>query len=177
MLFASPASEGKLSRWFELQSAVLTSRYRYVDNSQSVRTANGAQYREDFKGRFRFVSNGNYEILAGVFSGNGITRGWSNTGWGTGDVQTNVYLKQLYLAARPVHGLEAEFGGLYILHGESTEITSYDYHAYLVGQRISLQRPQNFFFDEISITYAYLGDFDQASLLIASRNPTITRFL
>ena len=61
--------------------------------------------------------------------------------------------------------MEAEYGSLYVLHGESTEITSYDYHAYLVGQRISLQRPQNFFFDEISVTYAYLGDFDQASLL------------
>jgi len=69
MLFAQPAPEGKLSRWFALESAVLTSRYRYVDDSRGVTTANGVQYREAFKGRFRFDPVGNYEIVAGVFSG------------------------------------------------------------------------------------------------------------
>jgi len=161
---AQPASGGMASRWFELQSAVISGRYRFVANSEGVTSAHGVQYRPAFKGRFKFDSAGRYTINAGVFSGNGFTRGWSTTGWGTGKAQTNSYLKQLYFAARPVDGLAVEYGGLYILHGESSEITSYDYHGYLVGQRISLQQARHFFFDEVSITYAYLGDLGQANL-------------
>ncbi|MEW5979418.1 MAG: hypothetical protein AB1898_26785 [Acidobacteriota bacterium] len=158
-------SSGRLSRWLRVESAILSSRYRYSENSEGIATGNGAQHREAFKGNFNFDSSGRYQVVAGVFAGNGITRGWSNTGWGSGSGQTNVFLKQLYFSGRPVSGLHLEYGGLYVLHGESTEITSYDYHVYLVGQRISLQRPTRFFLDEISITYAYLGDFDQPNLL------------
>ena len=64
----------------------------------------------------------------------------------------------------PAKGLAIEYGGLYILRGESTEITSYDDDGYLVGERISLKRPDRLFFDEISITYAFLGDISTPNI-------------
>ncbi len=70
----------------------------------------------------------------------------------------------MYFSAKPFNGLELQYGGLSLLRGESTEITTYDNDGYIVGQRISLKRPKDFFFDEISVTYAYLGDTTKPNL-------------
>jgi len=43
--------------------------------------------------------------------------------------------------------VEIQYGGLYFDRGQSTEVTSYDYDGYLVGERITLNRPRNFYFD------------------------------
>jgi len=60
-----------------------------------------------------------------------------------------------WLGARyPKHIL---LGGLYILRGESTEITTYDEDGYIMGERISVRRPKNLYFDEISLTNASLS--------------------
>lgn len=157
-------SECKLCRWFELQTATLSVRYRFVENSAGVTTNNQLQHNEAFKGRFKFDAKGNYSIYAGVFSGNNFTGSWNNTGWGTGDGFTNLYLKQLYFSAKPVKGLELQFGGLYVARGEGTEITTYDNDAYLMGERLILKRPKELFFDEISVTYAYLGDLNTPNI-------------
>jgi len=160
---AQPPS-GKLSRWFEVQTAILYARYRFVETSAGVTTANQIQHKESFQARFKFDEQGNYSLNAGLFSGRNFIATWNNTGWGTGAAQSNLALKQLYFSAKPVKGLELQYGGLYILRGESTEITSYDEDGYIVGERVSLKRPEKFFFDEISITYAYLGDLNTPNL-------------
>lgn len=161
---AQAASESKLARWIELQTATLGIRYIFGKNSSDVTTLNQLQHMEAFKGRFKFDSKGNYSINAGVFSGNQFVLSWNNTGIGKGQGLTNLYLKQLYFAAKPVKGLEVQYGGLYFLRGESTEITSYDNDGFLVGQRISVKRPKQFFFDEVSATYAYIGDFSKPNI-------------
>ncbi len=144
--------------WFELQTASLLARYRYVESGTSDTTANQMQHKEAFKGRLKFDRQGRFTLNAGLFSGRQFIGSWNNTGWGTGTGQSNFALKQLYLAAAPLKGLELEFGGLYIVRGESSEITSYDDDGYIVGERVSLKRPDRLFFDEVSITFAYLGD-------------------
>ena len=159
---ASPATSqtrtGKLSRWFELQLAQLYLRYRFVENSAGLTTANQSQHKETFKARFKFDRRGRYSINAGLFSGRSFIATWNNTGLGTGQAQSNLALKQLFFSAVPTQGLEMQYGGLYLARGESTEITSYDEDGYSMGQRVVLKRPEKFFFDEISVTYAYLGD-------------------
>ena len=40
----------------------------------------------------------------------------------------------------------------------ASEITTYDNDGYIAGERLSIKRPENFFFDEASVTYAYIGD-------------------
>lgn len=145
-------------RWFDLQYATLSARYRYVESGALVTTTNQMQHKESFRGRLKFDRQGRFSLNAGVFSGRQFIGSWNNTGWGTGTGQSNLALKQLFVAAAPAKGLTLEYGGLYILRGESTEITSYDEDGYIMGERINLKRPDRFFFDEISVTCAYLGD-------------------
>jgi hypothetical protein len=150
--------------WLELQTASLYTRYRYVESSALVTTANQMQHKESFKGRLKFDKQDRLSLNAGVFSGRQFIGTWNNTGWGTGTGQSNLALKQLFIAAAPFRGLTLEYGGLYILRGESTEITSYDDDGYIMGERVSLQNPNSFFFDEISVTYAYLGDINTPNI-------------
>ncbi len=155
---SAPVATGKLSRWIELQTATLVLRYRWTQSSVGITVANQMQDQIQFKGRFKFDKNGNYSINAGVFTGRDFIAGFNDTGIGTGRTMTNLYLKQLYFSAKPIIGLEVQFGGLYFNRGESTEITTYDNDGYLMGGRVVIQQPQKFFFDEISATYAFLGD-------------------
>ncbi len=160
-----PKSEGGIPRWFELQTATISTRYQYIENSQGVTTANRHQYQTVLKGRFRFDHDGNFSVHAGVFPGRNFSGGWNNSGWGTGNAVTNVYLKQLYLDAKPFPGVEFQYGGLYQLQGESTEMTSYDNDGYITGQRVTLRRPHELLFEEISFTAGYLGDPTTANLI------------
>ncbi len=159
-----PSGEGKLSPWFELQTASLSTRYHYIRNTGGVTGASNNQYQLTLQGRLKLDRTGKYAVHAGVFTGNGFTGGWNNSGWGTGRARSNVFLKQLYFSAQPAAGVEVQYGGLEIASGQSTEVTAYDSDGYIVGQRLRLARPKNFYFDEISVTYAYLGDLDRAGV-------------
>jgi len=163
---AQPRAEWgeKLERWFELQTATITLRYRFQENAQGVTTNNHMQDQDIFRGRLKLDAGGRYSLNALVGSGNQFNGSWNNTGVGTGDAVTNFYLKQLFFAAEPLGGVEVQYGGIGILRGEATEITTYDNDGYIVGERLTLRRPRQFFFDEIDVTYAYLGDLNQPNL-------------
>ena len=68
------------------------------------------------------------------------------------------YVRRLYLDMEPVQGIEFQYGSLDINRGAASEITTYDNDGYIAGERMLIKRPQNLFFDEASITYAYIGD-------------------
>lgn len=153
-----------LERWFDLQSATVTARYRYIENSAGETTADQIQHQDSFRGRLKLDSSARYTVNAGVFSGANFTGSWNDTGVGTGHGSINVHLKQLYFAAQPVRGVEFQYGGLYIQRGDITEITSYDNDAYIVGERMLIRRPKQLYFDEIEVTYAYLGDLNRPDL-------------
>jgi hypothetical protein len=159
----SPA-QIKLRRWLEVQTASISARYRLIENSAGVATSNGLQHQATFRARFKFDPKGNYSLNTLAATGNGFISSWADTGWGTGRPTSNLYLKQLYFSAQPIKGVELQYGGLGVLRGESTEITSYDNDGYLVGERLSLKRLQQLFFDEVSVTYAYLGDTNRSNL-------------
>lgn len=158
------AETGKLARWIELQTASLSSRYHFIENSAGATTANQAQHQATFRGRLKFDPRGDYSLHAGLFPGNRFSGGWNSTGVGTGDFRSNLYLKQLYFSASPWRGLELQAGGLYFNQGESTEITGYDFDGFITGYRMTLSRPKKFLFDQISITFAHLGDIGSPSV-------------
>lgn len=79
--------------------------------------------------------------------------GFYNSGGG------QVYLRQLFLTAEPLHGVEFEFGGFGINHGVNTEATSYDDDGYMSGERITIKRPGQIWLSEASYTRGYLGDW------------------
>ncbi len=156
--------EGKLARWFDLQTASISNRYQFIENARGATTASHEQYQVTFKGRFKFDEKGKYSLHAGVFSGRNFFSGWNSSGWGSSRATSNLYLKELYLSVKPARGVELQSGSLYLLHGEATEITAYDYDGYVMGQRITLSRPDNLWFDEVSYTTGYLGDFSTPNI-------------
>ena len=154
----------KIKRWLEVDALTVSTRYRYISSNSQVTLANQEQYQIVARGRFKFDAKGKYSIYAGLFTGNNITSGWNNTGWGTGNLQSRPYLKQLYFNAMPVKWLEVQAGGIGINNGENTEITGYDNDLYLTGERVQIRRPKDLYFDEISVTNAFLGDVIQPNV-------------
>ena len=146
-----------LSRWFELQNATLNLRYRFIDTSAGRTTTNQLQHRESIRGRVKFDKAAKYTWNFGVFTGTRFTSGWDNTGWGIADAQKNFAFKTSYFSAIPIPGVEAQYGGFYIIKGESSELTTYDEDGYVIGQRISVKRPTQLHLDEISLTVGYLA--------------------
>jgi hypothetical protein len=96
-------------------------------------------------GRAETVDAANY--LASQASG-----GWS------------FYVRQLYADLEPIEGIEFQGGGLDINRGAASEVTTYDYDGYITGERLLIKRPKQLFLDEISVTYAYLGDVFKPNL-------------
>jgi hypothetical protein len=151
-------------RWYEAQTIQLDARYRLIDTSAGVRSSNHLQHRQTFRGAFKFDPKGRYTLQAGAGSGTGFIGSWENAGPGTGDGDVNVGVRYLYVSAAPMKGLEFQAGGLGLVRGESTEITSYDNDGYIVGERVTVKQPARFFFDEISVSAGYLGDTSTPSV-------------
>ena len=145
----------RVGRWIDVQNATLNIRYRFVEDSAGVITTNQIQHRESLRARLKLDAPGRYALNFGAFSGSRFTSSWNNTGIGLGDWQTPLAVRALYFAAQPITGLELQYGSMYIIKGESTEITTYDDDGYITGERVSLRRPGEWFFDEISATVGY----------------------
>lgn len=161
-----PASP--LARWIEVQNATVNTRYRFIDTSAGTVTTNQVQHRESLRARLKFDPAAKYALNVGTFSGSRFTSSWNNTGIGLGDWQKTLAVRALYFAAQPVAGIEAQYGSMYIIKGESTEITTYDEDGYVIGQRVSVRRPRELFFDEISATVGYFTS-DPAEFGVSKR--------
>jgi len=68
------------------------------------------------------------------------------------------YVRRLYLDASPVSWLNVQYGSLDIDRGAGSEITTYDNDGYIAGERITIKKPSLLFVDELSATWAYIGD-------------------
>ena len=163
-----PTVRTHIARWLDIQNATLNLRYRFIDNSAGVVTTKQVQHRESFRARIKFDAAGRYSLNAGLFTGTRFTSGWDNTAWGPADAQRNIAFRGMFLAATPVRGIEGQYGGLYLIRGESTEITTYDEDGYIVGERVSIRRPADLYLDEISVTVGYLTS-DPTEIPISKR--------
>jgi hypothetical protein len=161
---ANIAGAQDFSRWVDVQAFTIGARYRVVEDSRDVRTSNSLQENNAFKARVKADSKGRVSVNVGAFTGSSLTSSWNNTGVGMGDGTAQFHVKQLYVSAAPVKGVEAQVGSLYFVRGENTEITSYDNDAYLAGERVTVKKAKELFFDEISITHGYLGDLNSPSV-------------
>lgn len=153
----TPVIHKEIKRWFDLEALTAATRYRYLESNGGT-SASAQQYQVFARGRFKFDAKGKYSVVGAIATGNNIAGGWNNTGWGTGDVQAEFYVKQLYFEAKPIKPLAIQFGGIAPSNGENTEITGYDNDAYLMGERVSVRDPKRFYFDEISATNGFIGD-------------------
>jgi len=154
-----------LSRWFDMQTGVVRARFKYLVSSAGAVTNDQVQHSEQIKGRVKLDASGSYAVNFGLSTGDTFVRSWNNTSIGTPNGYTsNLFLKLLYGSATPVKGLEIQAGGLGIVRGESSEITSYDYDGYVEGERVTISRPRGLHVDELSMTIGYLGDAKTVSL-------------
>jgi hypothetical protein len=154
-----------LSRWLDLQTGSLTFRYKWAEDNGVKIPISQVQYNLLCRLRVKFDSKGRYSLIAAGGSGNRFNSGWNATGIGEGRLVTNLYLKQLYVSASPIEGIEVQYGGFGFVRGESTDITSFNLNGYLMGERLTLKRPGQLFFDEISLTGGYIGDFFQPGVI------------
>jgi hypothetical protein len=102
----------------------------------------------------------NPDITAAYYAdpaGVAFVEGVNSTGW-------EFYVRELYFSATPVKPVTFEFGSFGIEKGFSTEITTFDDDGYITGERLRLRDPQHLFFDQIALTSAYFGYFDQPNL-------------
>ena len=161
----TPVVHKELKRWFDFETLTAGSRFRYVNSDAGIST-NPLQYQMVARGRFKFDSKGKYSVVGLVTTGNNIQSGWNLTGLGTGNGQARFYVKQLYFEAKPIKQIEVQFGGIAPNHGENTEITVYDNDAYLMGERVKILHPKKLYFDEISLTNAFIGDITEPNVFL-----------
>lgn len=155
-----PTPADALARWIDLQTANVLGRFRYIRNSDQVVTNQQLQDSVGLRARLKLDRAARVSVIVAAATGTSFTGSWNNTGIGTGDPVHAFSVKQLYLAVVPARNVEVLYGGLAPIRGESTEITSYDNDAYLVGERVSVRRPKDWFLDEISGTAGFLGDLE-----------------
>lgn len=142
--------------WLDLQSASLGMRYRLMENHLGSRAQNWSDHQESLKLRLRLDNEARYSLTAVALNGDTFTAGWNLRGLGSRSAN-RLFLKQFFVTARPRSGVEFQYGGLPIVRGESSEITSYDNDGYLMGQRLTVK--------DLTVTAGYLGDL---------RNPSVT---
>jgi len=159
-----PTPHPAIHRWLEIETLTLSTRYRFIENAAGRTVGNAQQWQFIGRGRLKFDRSGRYSAVLGLETGNTFTGGWNNTGIGTGDTQTNIFVKHLYFNAKPIKQIEVQFGGIGFNNGENTEITSYDNDAYLTGERIQIRAPNQLWFDEISLTNGFVGDLNRPSI-------------
>lgn len=159
----APVLEPPLRRWLEFQTFTLHVRNRYLDSNRRGST-HDPQYKEAIRARFNLDAAHRYTVNFGFFSGRQFIGTFDNVGLGIndGDYHSH-YVKQLFVAASPVRGLELQLGGVYVLRGENTEITTYDDDGYVVGERVTIRR-RELLVDEVSVTRGFLGPTDVPNL-------------
>jgi hypothetical protein len=158
-----PAGQDKPFRWFELNQAVLSGRGRWAE-AEPTGTVHEAemQHKERFEGFFKADAEAKYTLHVAMSSGYYFSRSYAETGWGKlwyQEIGADLYARQFYGMAKPIAGLELSAGSLPFERGAVTEAISYDEDGWITGERVTLKRPKQFFFDKIAITSAWVGDY------------------
>jgi hypothetical protein len=163
---SGPPEANPLSgRWAALTTASVGFRFIGVtSDSRGVDPFNQAQHQEVLAGEFRFDKDAKYTLETVLASGAPFNAGWNNTGVGPADGSPRIYWKQFHLSAKPIQGVEFQYGGLGAAAGGFSDIIGYSFDGYVTGERLAIHRPNDLFFDTISATYGFLGDLDEPDM-------------
>lgn len=146
-----------IRRWVEVEQAQIAWRYRWTESSDDRVTSSAVQFQPLLRARMPVDADGRVAFTIGAGGGNNFVGGWDNTGAGLGTFSGAFAVKQLFVTAAPVQNLEVSAGGLSMLRGESTEITSYDNDGYMVGERVAWRHDEGPV-AQVAVTTGYLGD-------------------
>lgn len=146
-----------------MQSVHLASRFRWFKNSGGRLVSSSLQWQSQLRGRFLFDAAGRYSIGTLASTGAVFPSSWNNTGGGLGLFARQFNIKQLFLSAEPVKGLEFQAGGLFMNRGEMAEHLTYDSDAYIVGERVTV-RPSQGRITQIAVTAGHFGDIREVNV-------------
>lgn len=152
-----------IRRWLDVQSVHAASRFRWFKNGAEQLVSSSVQWQTQLRGRFVFDEAGRYSIGTLASTGAVFPSSWNNTGGGLGTFARQFNVKQLFLSAEPVKGLELQVGGLYMNRGEMAEHLTYDLDAYIVGERVTV-RPSNGPVTQVSVTAGHFGDLREVNV-------------
>ena len=152
-----------IRRWLDVQQVSAGSRFRWYKNSQEQLRSSNLQWQTQLRGRFLFDKAGRYSVNTFASTGATFPSSWNNTGGGMGTYQGPFNVKQLFLGAEPVKGLQLEVGGLHFNRGEMVEHLTYDNDAYIVGERATY-RPAKGAVTQVSVTGAFFGDYNEVNV-------------
>ena len=161
---AKPASPSvKENRWFDLNKAEVSFRVRYIDGVPKAvqKHSTNLQHRELVDGRFKFDKDAKYTLNLHASSGYYFTRSFAETGVGLPWNQEqgwDFFLRHMYFSAKPIKGVEIQYGSMPFSTGVLEENTTWDLDGYVDGQRLTIKRPDKLFFDEATVTFGYVGD-------------------
>ena len=152
-----------IRRWLDVQQLSLGGRFRWFKNSDERLVSSTLQWQPQVRARFLFDKAARYSMNAFAASGATFTASWNNTGGGIGRFAHPFNVKQLFVQAETVKGLELQAGGLHMNRGENAENLSYDNDAFIVGERATV-RPAKGPVTQVSLTAAYFGDLRQPNV-------------
>jgi hypothetical protein len=164
-LDAQSRSVPPVGRWVDFQTLTLSLRARAIHDQIDQTETKQLQQRTQIRARFKFDREAKYAIHFGVFTGTSFPSGWNSTGIGDGSGVATHSLKQFFLAATPVDGVEVQLGSVYLFSiGESTDITTYDEDGYVTAGRVSIKRREDLYFDDVTVSIGSLGDDETVSI-------------
>jgi len=166
----APTEKDKIARWFQIEQLLALTRYHFIENDNKTKAANNVQYQFVGKVRFKFDKEAKYSIASTIATGPAFTTLWNNTGWGTGILQKDLNVRQLYFDARPNKTIEVQVGGLYVMYDDITEAITYDNDNYITGIRVAVRAPKKLYFDEIAATTASMTDLNRPDIFHRFRN-------
>jgi hypothetical protein len=158
---AAPAPA--IRRWVDVQQLHLAGRYRWFENSDGKLISSTVQWQPILRARFLFDKAAKYSLNGYAAGGSNFAFSWNNTGGGIGTFSGKFNVKQLFLQAEPVKGLEFQAGGLHMYRGQLAELVTYDNDAFIEGERVTVRRPAGWL-KEVALTTGYFGDYTEPNL-------------
>jgi hypothetical protein len=147
----------KLPSWAFFDEAAIGTRALSEKDSTGASAGTGLQHNILVSGGVRYQGVSLHFLAA---TGGDFATRWNNSGAGLTPASAAMYVKQLYLSDRLAEGVELQYGGVGIKRGAGSDIANYSDDGYMTGERLTVHRRHNLYFDEVSVTYGYLGDRD-----------------
>lgn len=144
-------------------------RFNYMDRQGGLVTDRGMQYRLHARARVDLLNSGNTYVTIRAETGKGFDNSWNNAGLGLGRGQTIFNVKSIALHQKLTNRLEAEVGGLDFDRGAGTDATYASGDGHMTGYRVVFDGHSDAAPERVSITAAYLGDFDKPNFFSRSR--------
>ena len=136
-------------------------RFNYMDQQGGTVTDRGLQYRLRTRARLDLLKGGGTYLVVRAETGRGFDNSWNNAGVGLAPGQMVFNLKAISLHQKLTNSLEAEAGGIDYDRGAGMDTVYASGDGHMTGYRTVFHSHSAGLPEKVSITAAYVGDFDK----------------